>query len=163
MNAGAIRHLYSYHFAANRKIWDELILPLPQDLFIRESDYSVGSVRNHIVHLFNVDDRWFSGLCGVSIPGWHNVVHWHAKDRIRAEWDRVEADMRAYLDALTDDMLSLQPLASGNPRDAMPLWQILLHVANHGTDHRAQILALLHHLGVGTFAQDYMFFVWGKL
>ncbi len=61
MNAAAFRHLYEYHFTANRKIWDELIAGLPQDKFAEETDYSVGSVRNQVVHLFTVDDRCFSG------------------------------------------------------------------------------------------------------
>jgi uncharacterized damage-inducible protein DinB len=36
---------------------------------------------------------------------------------------------------------------------------VLIHVANHGTDHRAQLLALLNQLGVKTFPQDYFFFI----
>jgi uncharacterized damage-inducible protein DinB len=34
---------------------------------------------------------------------------------------------------------------------------VLLHVANHGTDHRAQLLRLLNDLGVRTVAQDDIF------
>ncbi len=40
---------------------------------------------------------------------------------------------------------------------------MLIHVANHGTDHRAQLLALLNQLGVETFPQDYFFFMIGKM
>ena len=40
------------------------------------------------------------------------------------------------------------------------LWQVLLQVANHGTDHRAQILRLLSDLGVKTESQDYIFYVY---
>ena len=43
------------------------------------------------------------------------------------------------------------------------LWQALLHVANHGTDHRAQILRLLHDLGVETVSQDYIFYIYEHL
>lgn len=38
------------------------------------------------------------------------------------------------------------------------LWQILLHVVNHGTDHRAQILRSLREFGIETPSQDYVFF-----
>ncbi|MBK6794482.1 MAG: hypothetical protein IPG80_18510 [Anaerolineales bacterium] len=37
------------------------------------------------------------------------------------------------------------------------LWQVLLHVVNHATDHRAQLLRALHDLGVDTKSQDYIF------
>ena len=35
-------------------------------------------------------------------------------------------------------------------------WQVLLHVVNHGTDHRGQILRILHDFGAPTFDQDLM-------
>jgi uncharacterized damage-inducible protein DinB len=37
---------------------------------------------------------------------------------------------------------------------------VLLHVVNHGTDHRAQALRLLNDLGVETTSQDYIFYVY---
>ena len=39
-------------------------------------------------------------------------------------------------------------------------WQLLLHVANHATDHRAQILAALHeHFGLTTPEQDMILYL----
>jgi len=35
---------------------------------------------------------------------------------------------------------------------------VLLHVANHGTDHRAQVLRDLRDMGVETTSQDYVFY-----
>jgi uncharacterized damage-inducible protein DinB len=162
MNADAFRHLYAYHFTINRKIWDECIVPLTDDQFTQKVDYSVGSVRNQVVHLLNIDDRWFSGLRGVPIPGFLNPVYYRQRAKIRAKWDEVEANMRAYLAALTDERLFDQPfLAIDN--DPIRLWQVLVHVANHGTDHRAQLLSILHHLGVKTFPQDYADFSEGRM
>jgi uncharacterized damage-inducible protein DinB len=43
-----------------------------------------------------------------------------------------------------------------------PAWQILAHVANHGTGHRAQILRLLDDLGAPTFDQDLIIFLWER-
>jgi hypothetical protein len=37
---------------------------------------------------------------------------------------------------------------------------VLLHVGNHGTDHRAQLLRLLNDLGVTTVSRDYIFYVY---
>ena len=33
-------------------------------------------------------------------------------------------------------------------------------MVNHGTDHRAQVLRVLHDLGVDTTSQDYIFYVY---
>lgn len=162
MNADAIRHLYDYHFTANRKIWNECVLSLTDEQFTRQCAYSVGSVRNQVVHMMNIDDRWFSGLRGEKVPGFLNPVYYTKRDRIRQEWDGVETTMRDYLAALEDEKLSQQPFLAADG-DPTPLWQILMHVVIHGADHRAQLLALLHQLGVKTFPQDYYFFVKGKL
>ena len=54
-------------------------------------------------------------------------------------------------------MLFSKPFPQGEDRD-LTLWQVLLHVVNHGTDHRAQLLRLLNDLGVQTEYQDYVFY-----
>jgi uncharacterized damage-inducible protein DinB len=56
-------------------------------------------------------------------------------------------------------MLFEKPFPDGEDNDLI-LCQVLLHVANHGTDHRAQIIRLLNDLGVKTLYQDYIFFVY---
>jgi uncharacterized damage-inducible protein DinB len=159
MNADAFRHLYNYHFSENRKIWNYFLTDLPQEQFIQNVDYSMGSVRNQIVHLMSVDDTWFSGLRGIEIPDALNPANFDERDVIRAYWDKVEQNMRDYLAALRDDMLFEKPFADGEDKDLI-LWQVLLHVVNHGTDHRAQILRLLSDLGIRTPPQDYIFYVY---
>jgi uncharacterized damage-inducible protein DinB len=161
MNADAFRHLYEYHFAANRKLWDAYITQLTSAQFTQKVEYSVGSIRNHVVHLMSVDDRWFSGLRGVAVPDFLNPTHYPNRDKIRAHWDEVEANMREYLATLQDAALFEKPFADkGEP---FTLWQVLLHVANHGTDHRAQLQRLLHDVGIQTTAQDYFFYIIGRL
>jgi uncharacterized damage-inducible protein DinB len=162
MNANAFRHLYNYHFAENRKIWDRYITSLSQEQFIQHVDYSVGSVRNQIVHLMSVDDTWFSGLRGVELPEPLNPADFADRPGIRAYWDNVEQNMRAFLAALQDEMLFEEPFADGEDQD-LTLWQVLLHVVNHGTDHRAQLLRLLNDLGLKTGPQDYVFYVYDNL
>jgi uncharacterized damage-inducible protein DinB len=159
MNADAFRHFYNYHFSENRKIWDTYITPLSQEKFTQPVDYSIGSVRNQIVHLMSVDDIWFSPLRGVEIPEWLNPADFDDRKIIRAHWDTLEQNMRDYLANLRDDMLSEKPFAEGEDKDLI-LWQVLLHVVNHGTDHRAQLLRLLYDLGVKTVSQDYIFYVY---
>jgi uncharacterized damage-inducible protein DinB len=161
MNANAFRHFYDYHFAENRKIWDSYVTPLSHEQFTQHVDYSRGSVRDQILHLISCDAAWFSGLRGVEIPKDLNPADFPNRESIRAHWDNVEHDMRAYLTGLRDDMLFDTPL-DGEDK-ALILWQVLLHVANHGTDHRAQLLRLLNDLGVKTTSQDYIFYVYDNL
>lgn len=159
MNTDAFRHFYNYHFAENRALWDTHIAPLSQESFIQPSGYSLGSVRNQIVHLMEVDEIWFSALRGEVQPVFLNPEDSNDREIIRAYGDRVERDMRAYLAALRDDRLFQKPFKEGEDKDLI-LWQVLLHVVNHGTDHRAQLLRLLNDLGMKTVSQDYIFYVY---
>jgi uncharacterized damage-inducible protein DinB len=159
MNADAIRHFYDYHFSENRSLWNSSIMSLSQEQFTQPVEYSIGSVRNQIVHLMSVDDIWFSGLRGLEIPDWLNPADFDNRNLIRAHWDNLEQTMRAYLANLRDEMLLEKPFAEGEDKDLI-LWQVLLHVVNHGTDHRAQILRIVHDLGIKTVSQDYIFYVY---
>ncbi len=159
MNANAFRHFYDYHFSENRKMWDNYVTLLSQEQFAKPVNYSYGSVRDQILHLISCDTAWFSGLRGVEIPEDLRPVDLPDRESIRAHWDNVEKTMRDYLAKLRDDMLFEKPFAEGEDKDLI-LWQVLLHVVNHGTDHRAQILRLLNDLGVKTTSQDYIFYVY---
>lgn len=162
MNANAFRHFYDYHFSENRKIWDAYIPSLSDEQFTQQVGYSHGSVRNQIVHLMSCDNTWFSPLRGLEVPEPLDPAGFPDRETIRARWDAIERDMRAYLASLRDDMLFEKPFAEGEDKDLI-LWQVLLHVANHGTDHRAQLLRLLNDLGVQTASQDYIFYVYDHL
>lgn len=160
MNADAFRHFYNYHFAENRKIWDSYVLPLTDEQFTRDVNYSHGSVRDQIIHLMSVDEAWFGDLGAVEIANAFDPAQDEDRQSLRAYWDEVERQMGQYLEQLTDEVLTEKPLEGED--ENLILWQVLLHVVNHGTDHRAQLLRLLNDLGAETNYQDYIFYVYGN-
>jgi len=157
MNADAFRHFFGYHFNENRTLWN-YIMTLTDEQFAQEAGYSRGSVRNQVVHLMNVDRVWFSELQAIEVKTLPKPEDFADREAMRAYWDGIEQDMRAYLDALHDDMLTDKPIVEEDDSNLI-VWQVLLHVINHATDHRAQILRLLNDLGVETVSQDYIFYV----
>ena len=163
MNAKAFRHFYNYHFTENRKIWDSYITQLSHEQFTQHVCYSHGSVRDQIVHLIGCDDTWFSELRGVEPLEPVPPANFDARKSIRAHWDSVEQGMRAYLADLRDEMLFDKPIEEPEDDKDLIVWQVLLHVVNHGTDHRAQLLRLLNDLGIKTTSQDYIFYVYDNL
>ena len=160
MNANAFRHLYDYHFAENRAIWDRYVSQLSDEQFSQPADYSHGSVRDQILHLISVDDVWFRELRGAEFPEDLKPANFANRESIRAHWDSVEQSMHAYLAELRDEMLFDTPIREPDEDKNLIVWQVLLHVVNHGTDHRAQLLRLLNDLGVETESQDYIFYVY---
>ena len=160
MNADSFRHFYNYHFAENRKLWDRFVIPLSHEQFTQAVNYSHGSVREQIVHIMDCDDTWFSELQGIEPVEPLPLVTSDDRELIRARWDRIEQKMREYLAALQDDMLFAKPIQDPEEDKELIVWQVLLHVVNHATDHRAQILRSLNDMGVETSWQDYIFYVY---
>lgn len=160
MNANAFRYLYDYHFSENHRLWDEYVTPLTFKSYKRDSKYSHGSVRDQLVHLISVDEILFSELRGILPVEPLPPTEVDDREAIRAQWDRVEQGMREYLTNLRDDILFEKPIKEPKEDQGLLVWQVLLHVINHGTDHRAQLLRQLHDLGVRTTSQDFIFYVY---
>jgi len=160
MNADAFRYFYNYHFAENRKVWEH-VASISFEQFNQPVDYSRGSIRTQIVHLLDVEDVWFSQLQGLEpaepLP---EITDVDDRNAIRAHWDKVEKNIRAYLSTLQDDMLFTKPIQEPEEDKNLVVWQVLLHVVNHATDHRAQLLRILHDFGAETIYQDYIFYVY---
>jgi uncharacterized damage-inducible protein DinB len=160
MNVDSVRHFYNYHFGMNRFIWNTYIATITDEQFTQDSPYSVGSVRNQILHLISVDTSWFCEMRGVEIPEWLKPEDYPDRASIRAYWDKLEQTQRDYLATLKDEMLPEHPFEGEDA--VLSLVQVLLHVVNHGTDHRAQILRLLHDLGCETMPQDYVYYTYER-
>lgn len=160
MDANAFRHFYNYHFTENRKIWDSYVTQLSPEQFTQSMGYSHGSVREQIIHLMSVDEIWFSELRGVDPAEPLPPPRGDDRHILRNHWDNIEQMMRAYLAELQDAMLFTKPIKDPEEDQNLIVWQVLLHVVNHGTDHRAQLLRTLNDLGVKTVSQDYIFYVY---
>ena len=55
-------------------------------------------------------------------------------------WDSEWRAWEAWLDTLDDDSVL-------SPNEEIPMWQLLAHVVNHGTQHRSEAAALLTEVG----------------
>ena len=159
MDVNAFRNFYGYHFAENRKLWDQHISALTPAQFTQPFAYSRGSVQDQVLHLIEAEEVWFCELRNADFSGPYQPDGADDRGEIRAYWDGVETMMRAYLDSLQDADLATRPITFEEDKDLL-VWQVLLHVANHGTDHRAQLLRTLHDLGRQTQSQDYIFYVY---
>lgn len=160
MTADLIRNYYEYHFTINRKIWDACITQLSDAQFSQAVDYGVGSIHNQVVHMMSVDNAWFDDLLGVAFVAHMEPDDYPTRAVIRQAWDAVEQKMLDALATLDDDLMAQPfPLSDGQ----YSYGQMLLHVVNHGTDHRAQLLRMLNEHGIETFGQDYILLPMGRL
>ena len=154
-----VRTFIEYHIVMTRRVWGS-IEQLSDEQFVADDSYSRGSIRNLMVHLANTDSNWLAGL--KNIPEEQDAPRRKYEDyperaTVRAFWDANAKDLADYAETLTESGLSENPLDIQNPR-----WQVLLHIINHGTDHRATILQKLHEFGAPTFDQDFIMWIWSR-
>ncbi|MCA0456797.1 MAG: DinB family protein [Chloroflexi bacterium] len=154
--------MFDYNFWTHHKVWD-CVLRLTDEQFQRPLDYSVGSIQNQCVHVLATEMMWFNvfmtGIAavpqlGVSPP----------RRAIQACWDDVEDQVQVYLRTLDQAELEreVKPHFWEDSRPAIRVCDAMMQVLNHSTDHRAQILAGLHSLGVQTVEQDLLNYLFAK-
>ncbi len=162
MTPEALRELFAYFYWAAERVWG-CVMQLDDEQFTQPIDYSVGSIRHQIVHVMSGTYRWIKRLQGGAIPPHLAYEDYSTRAATRAKWDELKAEILAYIESLDqaglDEWVTWELPQRGMTR-ANCRWELLLHVANHATDHRAQILTLLHvHFGAATVEQDLIFYL----
>lgn len=151
-----IRTLIEYHLATTRRVWDS-VDQIGDEQFLAEDGYSRGSIRNLMVHITSTDRRWLAGLKDLPDVSHLNPEDYPTRAAARALFEEVAADLNAFASALTVADLEANAANIPNPR-----WQVLHHMVNHGTDHRATVLQKLHEYGAPTFGQDFILWLWDR-
>jgi uncharacterized damage-inducible protein DinB len=107
------------------------------------------SVIGTLVHLFGADRIWLRrvrGEPGGSAPG----PEFRHVGALAPAWQDVLEQWRNWAAPMTDadfDQVIAYHDMKGNPWRT-PLWQVVLHVVNHGTHHRGQVAGFLRSMGV---------------
>ena len=144
-----IRAMVAYHVSSNRRLWEHLMAHVTDEQFTRALGYSHGSIRHQVVHLAATDRYWLHDIQAKPVTGLE-PEDYPTRESFSAVWEGIEQALLTYVQSLTDADLAEVPDGLVESR-----WQALVHVVNHGTDHRAQILSMLHSLDVPTFEQDF--------
>lgn len=162
MNKTYFIELFDYNYWAHRKVWD-CVTQLSDEQFKHELDYSIGSIWIQCLHTMAVEHWWFHFL-GEGILDFLEAEDYPTREAIRAKWDDVETYVRAYLNTLTPQEVEreVRPSFWDDDKPPVKVWEGILQVANHSTDHRAQTLAGLYRLGGPTVGQDVLDYIFEK-
>lgn len=151
-----IKTLIDYHVDMSHRIWDS-IEQITEEQFLMDDEYSRGSIRNLIVHLASTDRRWLAGLKNLPDAGHLAFDDYKTKETTLEIFAEVVKDLSKYVNSVSAEELNQNAIGIPNPR-----WAILLHLINHGTDHRATVLQRLHEFGAPTFDQDFIIWLWSR-
>jgi uncharacterized damage-inducible protein DinB len=148
MPAGAARELLLYMMWADRLVLAAVRQVQPEHL-TREAGVSFGSLLGTMAHVVGSQKVWLSRFSGnplyrvPSLDDYPDLPSW-----IQG-WEEMAAGLEAFLAALTDEQLAapLTWTSTEGKTYTLPLWQPLLHLVNHSTYHRGQVVSLLRQMG----------------
>ena len=154
-----IQQKLAYTRWAHERVW-ACIMSLSHDQFDQPLDYSVGSIKHQVVHTMWAEETWLCRMQGVAGPA-YTAADFADRAAIQQHWLEVQQRLTEFADGLTDhdfDKVISYSRGAGQ-QQGEAVWQMLTQIINHGTDHRAQMLAMMHTLGAETVAQDYIYHV----
>jgi len=154
--------LYEYGEWANARLLAKAALATPAQLAQR---FSKGAepILPTFGHLVGADMRWLARWTEETPPT-VAVADFTSLDVVRRRWDDLYAARRAYLARLDEGALqaTIRWVREDGAVD-LPRWQAMLQCANHGTQHRAEIAAMLSDLGHSPGDLDYAIFCVGRM
>jgi len=160
MNIQDIHLLYEYNYWANKKLI-AASAKIAQEQFTAPASFPYGGLRGTLLHVLDAEWGWRGLFENQSFNPDLKPEDFPTLQSLEARWHEEEIAMRAWLATLhNEDMEShLRYITdTGIQRDRI-LWHCLIHVVNHGTQHRSEAAALLTGYGQSPGDLDFTVFL----
>jgi uncharacterized damage-inducible protein DinB len=157
-----LKQLAAYNIWANQKLM-EAILTLPEEKQKQELASSFKSLYATVLHIWNAESIWWQRM--------------KLNERIIMPSENSNGNMKDVCNGLLQQNILWQDWVNNASDMALehvfqyfnlkkesfkqPIYQMLLHVFNHGTYHRGQLVNMLRQLGVEKIPQT-DFIVWSR-
>lgn len=145
MSITLIREHYDYHRWANRQLFDlssRLGADVTRDM---GPHWSFPTLKAMLAHIYGADHIWLARWKGSSperLLGDGDVA---SMADLRARWDALEVEQRAFVDGLGEADL-VRPMSYRNSQGqafTVALGALLQHVVNHATHHRSEAATMI--------------------
>ncbi|NUM43566.1 MAG: DinB family protein [Anaerolineales bacterium] len=155
MNQTDLSTLIAYHFWANDRLL-AMCERISADDFTRTVTLNPGwdSLREILVHMLDTEFGWRASLEGQDASEILDAANFPDVATLKARWAQERAAWRAFETQWTDTYLQT-PHKPGRPTVA----QTILHVINHGTQHRSEAAVILTGLGYSPGELDFYLFL----
>jgi uncharacterized damage-inducible protein DinB len=155
--------LYDYTIWANGRLLAK-IAPLTDAQRTQVFSQGYKSIFDTLIHTLAAETLWFARWRGASPRAILSRADVPTLADAQARWEALIGERRAFLSRLSETQLAqlAQWTSTRGEPYALPLWQIILHCANHSMQHRAELAAMLTDLGQSAGDVDFVFFAMAK-
>lgn len=161
MHANDLEVLFNYSGWANQRILDTTARLTPEQ-FLAQTDPNGNSVRDILVHMLGAAWIWRMRLQhGAAPTRLLDPADFPTYNALVERWREEQAGWNGYVRGLVDDEVN-RPMLYRNTKGELfeaVMWQILLHVVNHSTQHRAEVAQILTGYGCSPGDVDMIVFV----
>ena len=156
----AVRQLLLYTMWADRICLKVLEEVAAEDL-VRDTGTSFGSLLGTLSHILGSQRVWlarFEGKILARVPDLTDFPDW---ETLTAAWNETSAELGFFLASLAVEQVSadLTWTNSEGVTYTRPLWEPVLHLVNHSTYHRGQVVSQLRQLGYEPPSTDLIYFL----
>lgn len=157
-----LKQYAAYNAWATRRILD-VILILPEEKQLTEIPSSFNSLYKTVLHMWDAETAWWQRMKlqeRIIVPSenFKGTMQDLANGLMQQskQWEEWVSNAS---DLLLDHVFQYQN--SKKEQFKQPIYQMLLHVFNHGTYHRGQLINMLRQLGVEKLPQT-DFVIWSR-
>ena len=147
VSADALRTHLAYTAWASRRLVDAAAQLSPEELN-RDFQTADHSILRTLAHVFAADRIWLDRINGTPRAAFVTEADYRI-DVLQNDWPALYDRWQQWAAALTDER-ARTVIAYRDLKDnswSQPLWEIVLHVVNHGTHHRGQAAGFIRALG----------------
>lgn len=148
MNKQDILLLYQYNQWANARILNTAA-NVTQEQFVAPRSFPHGGLRGTLVHALSAEWIWRTRWEGTSPSFMLKPDDFPNFQALQARWAEEEARLMRFVNDVSEERLNQTfdyTNTAGKPFTRV-LWHIMVHLVNHGTQHRAETAAILTDLG----------------
>jgi uncharacterized damage-inducible protein DinB len=152
--------IYDYNYWANGKIL-AASAKVTEEQFLAPAEFPRGGLRETLLHIVDAEYGWRGFFEANTFSEDLKAEDFPTFQSLEKKFHEEEKSMRAYLHRLKDEDMNSHTkytTSEGVLRDRI-LWHCLLHVANHGTQHRSEAAAMLTSFGASPGDLDFTVFL----
>jgi len=160
MNKQDILVLYKYNQWANAKILNAAANLTPEQ-FLAPGSFPHGGLRGTLVHALSAEWVWRTRWEGSSPSSLLKPVDFPDFPSLRGRWAEEELRLMNFVNGIDEERINNTfdyTNTSGKPFTKV-LWHAMVHLVNHGTQHRAEAAAILTDFGHSPGDIDLIIFV----